>query len=362
MEEQEYITEPTWQLPPQLSTFAPEIDWVYDFIFWVSVVSFFAIIGAQVWFMFRYRRRPGVKAEPTGHSNVIELAWTFGPVPLLVLMFHWGFQAYMAEAIAPDDSINIRVRARQWAWQFEHYNGTAEDNEVHIPMGRPVRFIISSEDVLHSFFVPEFRIKRDAVPGMFSAIWVEAVPTPYHLDAHGERVEMGESERAEWDAAPVDRTRQWYHAQIFCTEYCGAGGSWDDYGGHARMLATVIVQRQQDWQAWVNDPPPPMDENGEPLTPVAWGEQLFAAKGCTACHQRVAGGPQLAGPSFWGLAGRQEQIQGEGAITADEAYIRHSILEPQAQIVEGFPPVMPSIRMSEQQLDALVAYIQTLHD
>lgn len=345
MDDQEYITTPTTQLPPQLSTLAPQVDWVYDFVFWVSVAFFVGIVGALLFFMWRYRRKPGVKSEPTGHANTLELFWTFAPLILLVLMFHWGFQTYIASAVAPDDSYTVRVRARQWAWEFEHPNGTTEDNELHVPAGRPVRLILSSSDVIHSFFVPDFRVKRDAVPGMFTSLWFEAI----------EREDV----TPEGDLTRPDATRVWYRNQVFCTEYCGAGGSWDDNAGHATMYAQILVQRQEDFEEWYAHPPPP-DCDGRPCTPVEWGEQLFSAKGCTACHQREEGGAQLAGPSFHGLFGRQERLVSGDMITVDEAYVRSSILEPRAQLVEGFNPVMPNIRFSEQQLDAMIAYLQTL--
>lgn len=348
MDDQEYITHPTTQLPPQLSTIAPQVDWVYDFIFWVSVAFFVGIVGLLVYFMWRYRRRPGVKSEPTGHANTLELFWTFAPLILLVLMFHWGFQTYIAGAVAPDDSYNVRVRARQWAWEFEHPNGITEDNQLHVPAGRPVRLVLSSSDVLHSFFIPDYRVKRDAVPGMFTSLWFEAI----------EREDL----TPEGDLSTPDRMRIWYRNQVFCTEYCGAGGSWGDNAGHATMYAQILVMRGPDFDAWVADPPPPMCGEGadaHPCTPVEWGELLFREKGCTACHSREEGGPQLAGPNLHGLFGRQERLL-SGEVTIDEAYVRESILEPRAQVVEGFNPVMPNIRFSQQQLDAMIAYLQTL--
>lgn len=349
MDENEYITHPTMQLPPQLSTSAPAHDWVYDFIFWVSVVSFVGVTAALLYFMWAYRRRPGYKAEPTGHHNALELFWTFSPLIVLVLMFHWGFQAYIAQATAPDDSYNVRVRGRQWAWEFEHPNGITEDNELHVPAGRPVRLIMSSSDVLHSFFVPDYRIKRDVVPGMFTSLWFEAI----------ERTDV----TPEGDLSTPDARRIWYRNQVFCTEYCGAGGSWGDNAGHATMYAQILVQRPEDFEEFITNPPPPMCGEGadaHPCTPAEWGELLFSQKGCTACHAREEGAPQLAGPSLHGLFGRQESLVGGETVTIDDAYVRESILEPRAQIVEGYNPVMPNIRFSQQQLDALVTYLQTL--
>lgn len=354
MQEQIYNTHPSAQLPPQLSTYAPGVDWIYDFIFWVSVVFFVGIVAFTLYFMWQYRRRPGVKAEPTGHHNALELFWTFAPLILLVLMFHWGFQTYIAGAVAPDDAYNVRVRGRQWAWQFEHPNGTTEDNVLHVPAGRPVRLIMSSSDVLHSFFVPEFRVKRDAVPGMFSTIWFQAIERD---DVQAVDDENNPIENV--DLGTVDPRRVWYNVQVFCAEYCGAGGGWGDNQGHATMYARIQVMHPGDFDDWLANPPPPMCGD-HPCTPPEWGENLFAEKGCTACHQRAEGGPQLAGPSFHGLFGRQEALTDGTSVTVDEAYVRQSILEPRAHIVQGFNPVMPNIPMSEQQMDALIAYLQTL--
>jgi cytochrome c oxidase subunit II len=339
--------EPSLQMPPQLSTIAPSVDWLYYFIFWVSVVFFVGIVGAMTYFMIRYRRREGVKPEPTGHHNALELFWTFSPLIILFMMFHWGFQDFMNSVIAPDDAINIRVRGRQWAWQFEQPNGVLEDNVVHVPAGRPVRLILSSDDVLHSFFVPDFRVKRDAVPGMFSMLWFEAISRP-EMDAVG-------------DDAPADPRREGYRSQVYCTEYCGAGGAWGDNGGHATMYAQIIVQRPADYAAWVANPPPPMCGDHE-CSGREWGEMLFASKGCTACHQVERGGAQLAGPNLYDVFGHEVALEGGTTVTADEAYILNSIREPRSQVVSGFSPIMPQIGMSDQQADALVAYIRSLSD
>lgn len=338
---------PSSQLPPALSTHAAGVDELFYFIFYVSVVFFVGIVGSMLYFMIAYRRRPGVKAEPTGHHNALELFWTFSPLILLFGMFHWGYTLYIEGAIAPDDAINIRVRARQWAWSFEHGNGVMEDNEVHVPAGRPVRFIISSEDVLHSFFIPDFRVKRDAVPGMFTSLWFNALERP--------DIDLG-------DTSTPSPLREWYRAQVYCTEYCGASGSWDIRSGHATMYAEVVVQRGEDYAAFLGmERRPPCPDGGEDCSDVDRGRGLFATKGCTACHQVEASGPTLAGPNFYGpFWGRSEPLTSGETVTIDEEYVRDSILHPRARVVAGYEPVMPSIRMSEPELDALVAYLQTL--
>jgi cytochrome c oxidase subunit 2 len=320
-------TTPSFQLPAQLSTFAPEIDWVYDFISIISLIFFVGIVGAMVYFMIKYRRRPGVKSEPTGHHNTLELFWTFSPLILLFMMFHWGWHGYISMSVAPDDAYNIRARASQWVWAFEHGNGVSETGEVHVPAGRPVRMIISSDDVLHSLFVPDFRVKRDAVPGMFTSLWFQAI----------------EPEGSEPDANHV-----LYDSQIFCTEYCGTS--------HSQMLAMLHVMRQSDFDTFLSVGPqlPP----GQ--TMEQWGEHNFNQIGCTSCHEP---GPahMHVGPDLRHVAGSTVELEGGTTVTADDAYIERSIRDPQAQIVRGFTGAqMSHFRLGDTQIQSLVAYINSL--
>ncbi|MBN8613766.1 MAG: cytochrome c oxidase subunit II [Deltaproteobacteria bacterium] len=346
-------TEPSLQLPAQLSTFAPEVDWLYHFIFWVSVVFFVGIVGSTLYFMVKYRRRPGVKSEPTGHHNTLELFWTFSPLIILFMMFFWGWQGFLQMAEAPDDAMIVRVRARQWAWTFEHPNGAIEDNEVHVPVDRPVRLVMSSADVLHSFYVPDFRVKRDLVPGMFTSLWFQAVQRdPGSVP----------------DDAEVDPNRVLYTSQVYCAEYCGAGGAWGPNMGHATMYALVHVQRDQDYQAFLRAPRPlPCpQENGTcavsetECSPEAAGSCLFGSKGCTACHQNQAGGPQLAGPTFVGLWGTQQQLTSGESVEVNEDFVRQSIMDPRSQVAQGYSPVMPQIQLTEPETNALIAYVRSL--
>lgn len=343
-------TEPSLQLPAQLSTFAPDVDWLFNFIFVVSLIFFVGIVGSTLYFMVKYRRRPGVKAEPTGHHNVLELFWTFSPLVILFLMFYWGWQGFMQVAEPPDDAIVVRVRGRQWAWGFEHPNGLTEDNQVHVPAGVPVRLVMSSTDVLHSFFVPDFRVKRDLVPGMFTSIWFQAIDT--------------ETVPAD---AEVDPERVMYTSQVYCAEYCGAGGAWGPNMGHATMYALVHVQREQDYRAFLGrgqQLPCPQEDGtcapGGECSEAASGGCLFASKGCTACHQNQAGGQQLAGPTFVGLYGTQQPLADGTSVEVDDDYIRQSILDPRSQVAQGFSPVMPQITLTEPEVNALIAYVHSL--
>ena len=218
--------EPTFQLPEQMSTSAPHIDNLYYFVYWLSVVLFVGIVGAMCWFAWAYRTRPGHKATPTPHNLVLELAWTIAPVPLLIALFHWGFQGYMDLSVAPAGAEEVRVRAFQWGWDFEYKTGES-DSKLHIPVGRPIKLVMSSNDVLHAFFVPGLRTKRDLVPGMYTSVWFEATK-PGQTD-------------------------------LFCAEYCG-GKSKDQNGqeldfaqfkGHWAMHSDVSIESEADYQKYL---------------------------------------------------------------------------------------------------------------
>lgn len=323
------MKEATVQLPRQMSTLAPGIDNMYYFIFWVSVVFFVAIIGTAIWCLFRFREDRHPNATPPGHHDVLELFWTFAPLLLLIPMFHYGFKGYVKAMVAPTESIEIRVRGKQWAWDF-YYPGDTEPSpgELVVPGHRPVKMNMSSQDVLHSFFIPEFRVKRDVVPGMYTSVWFEATALTSKYNAAENKVE-GE---------PIT---------LFCTEYCGTS--------HSQMLAKVHVVSEEDYAAFITgkDKPP----EGKPLAEV--GAELFAKNACNSCHT-VDGSP-LVGPTLKGVFGKSEAFEDGASVTVDENYIRESILQPQAKIVKGFAgKVMPPFVMKDWKVDALIEYIKTL--
>jgi cytochrome c oxidase subunit 2 len=332
----------TFQLPEQMSTVAPEIDWLYYFIYWLSVVLFVAIVGAMIYWAIKYRERKGHKAEPTGHNVPLEIAWTVAPIFILVFLFHKGFTQYMDLAVAPAGSMEIRVNAKQWGWEFVYPNG-GSDSELHVPVHKPVKLIMGSADVLHSFFVPALRVKRDVVPSMFTNVWFEAT----HVGTD----------------------------DIMCAEYCG-GRSKDASGnelpfaqmtGHWSMHSLLHVDTEEDFQKYligIGDKCAPYTVKGEPCPQsvlVAQGQSLYAKKGCVACHTTT--GAKLVGPSWKGIFGKEEATD-HGNVKVDEQYIRESILDPQAKIVTGFPPTMPAFRgqISDTEIYELIAYIKSLKE
>lgn len=316
----------TIQLPAQLSTLAAEVDWLYYFIFWLSVVFFVGIVGSMFYFVWRYRERASHKAKPTGHSTLLEIGWTCAPLVILFFLFHWGFEGYIASAVAPADAIDIRVRGMQWNWEFEHENGMLQMNELTVPEGRPVRLIMSSSGVLHSFFVPAFRVKQDVVPGRYTTLWFQ----------------------------PTEKGR----VQVYCTEYCGAPPGASGNVGHSAMMAVIDVVEVEKYERFLAEGP----AMPEGLTPAGWGEQLVGKYGCRTCHN-VDGVTKMPAPNFKGLVGRQETLVGGESVDVDRNYIRQSILQPQSQIVAGYQNIlMPPYRMPDKQIDAIFAYMKSLND
>jgi len=306
--------QPSFQLPAQMSTGAAGIDQLYYFIFWFSVVFTVAITGVMIYFIVKYKRRAGDKPEAPLDLTKLEIFWTVVPVFFIVVLFHIGFKVYIQNALASEGALEIRVRGKKWSWEFEYPNGSREPGELRIPVNRPVKLILSSDDVIHSFYVPGARWKKDAVPGMYSTV-------AFTPNAIGD-------------------------LQVFCAEYCGTS--------HSGMLATIKVVSEDDYKKYLEQV-----DRAPAIPPQQWGEQLFTKNGCTACHSRD--GSPSPGPTFKGLFHRKESITGGPQIDVDENYIRESILHPQAKIVQGYTNVqMPTFVLKDNQIDALIAYIKTL--
>mgnify|MGYP002629407539 FL=1 len=299
-------------LPDAMSTFAGEVDALFWFVFWTSTVLFAAVVGAKLYFMFRYKRKDETSVpEPVHESKILEMAWIVVPTVLVLFVFLWGFDVYLRMNTAPPDSYQITVRGKQWAWEFEYAEGVTTFTEMVVPVGRPVKLTMSSSDVLHSFFIPAFRVKQDIVPNRYSSVWFEATQT-------------GEF-------------------QIFCTEYCGTT--------HSGMLAKVRVVSEEDFASWIS-------EQSQDLPPEQLGAQLFAQ--CTACH--AVDGTVKIGPALNGIFGTQQKLSDGTSVLVDENFIRESILNPAVKVAEGFQPIMPAgySSMTPKQIDGLVAYIKSL--
>ncbi|TWT34819.1 Cytochrome c oxidase subunit 2 precursor [Blastopirellula retiformator] len=312
---------------PSNSVFAPEVDNLFDLIYWISAFFFVLIVAVMVYFVVMYRRRPGHSVQPSpSHNNVLEITWSVLPSFLLVLIFVMGFTGYMNIRTPPDDAYEIHVYAKKWSWLFQYPNG-AESSDLHIPVGRPVRFILESEDVIHNMFVPAFRTKMDCVPGRYNEIWVLAD----HSTGTGIKDE--------------DHEPTW----LFCAEYCGRD--------HSNMKAKVFVHETGDFDAWVAK----AANLYEGRTMAEVGELLYKRKGCISCHS--IDGTRKSGPSFKGGFGTAHKMADGSEVVMDENYIRESIRDPRAKVVAGYEPVMPvfpSSRLSDKDITAISEFIKSL--
>ena len=299
--------------PPAASTSAAEMDLLYLFI--VAVSAFFAVLVivlvAAFTIKFRRRRPDDVGADIHG-SLALELTWTFIPFVLSMVMFVWGAQVFFDLSRPPRNAMDLYVVGKQWMWKVQHPEGVREINEMHVPIGRPVRITLGSEDVLHDYSIPAFRVKMDAVPGKWTTMWFEAT-------------QVGTF-------------------PIFCAEYCGTK--------HSGMLAQVIVMTPQDYEAWL--------AGGRSTgSAVENGERLFTDLACITCHQ---GDATARGPSLAGLFGSTVALVDGRRVVADDNYLRESIMNSQAKVVQGYQPIMPAFQgmISEENLMQLIAYIKTL--
>ena len=308
----------TFWLPPQASTFAPSVDGLFYFILWVSIVSFLLCMGALTYFGLKYKRRQAF--EPTSNirgDHKLEIAWSVIPGLVLIVVFAWGLKGYMAMAVAPNDTLDIRVTASSWDWYFAYPDGEGTNEELVVPVGRPVRLIMTSTDVIHSLFIPAFRVKRDVLPGRYTTLWFEA-------------------------------TREGTYT-LFCTEYCGRL--------HSRMNKRVRVVSQAAYEEWLGTLEVTKPED---LTYAEWGAQLFSAYTCNACHS--VDGSRLVGPTVRGLYQSTREFTDGTSAVADEAYLREQILVPASKVTAGYPNAMPAYagRLSDEELHALVEYIKEL--
>jgi cytochrome c oxidase subunit 2 len=300
--------------PVEASTMAGKVDALYFFL--VAVSAFFVVLIAAlvIYFGIRYRRRAhaevGARVVP---ALTLEIAWTIIPLGLGLVMFGWGALVYFNQARPPAETLDVYVVGKQWMWKFQHLDGQREINELHVPVGRAVRLTGTSEDVIHSFFVPAFRMKADVIPGRYTTLWFNATRTGrYHL---------------------------------FCAEYCGTK--------HSGMVGTIVVMEPDEYQAWLSG-------GGGEGSLASQGQKAFQDLACITCHRTDGQG---RGPVLEGLFGRTVSLNGGQTAVADEAYLRESVLSPSAKVVAGFQPIMPTFQglVSEEQLLALIEYIKSLN-
>jgi len=298
--------------PERASTHAARVDALFIFLLVICGVAAVSIAVMVTVFAVKFRKskhRPAVQIEG---SNALEFAWTVAPLIFFLWFFVWGANVYFDGARAPRGSEEVYTVAKQWMWKFQHLDGQREINELHVPVGRDIVLNMVSQDVIHSFFVPAFRIKADVLPGRYTHVWFHATkPGRYHL---------------------------------FCAEYCGTM--------HSGMIGQVVVMTPSEYQAWL--------QGGAAAGSLAQsGEKLFQELGCITCHR---GDAQARGPNLVGLYGQPVKLADGRTVVADDSYLRESILNPTAKVVAGFQPIMPNFQaqLSEENVMALMAYIKSM--
>jgi cytochrome c oxidase subunit 2 len=291
------------------------VDNVFLYILVICIFLLGLITFLMVYFVIRYRREKHPQPADIEGSTWLEIIWTVIPTLIVLTMFYYGLTGFQFLKKVPEGAMAVKVVARQWSWLFQYENGI-QDTELRVPVGKPVKLILTSQDVIHGFYSPAFRIKQDAVPGMETHLWFQ--------------------------------TSQTGAFDVMCSQYCGLE--------HSHMLTKIVVLPEEEFTKWYQGKKVEMAAKGPPP-----GFQLYQQKGCFACHS-IDGSPRV-GPSFKGLFGKTEKVMTAGkeqTVVANEDFIRRFILEPNVVHIEGYPPIMPKIGMTDEELAALVDYIKSL--
>ena len=307
-------------LPPPESPTADTVDSVFKLILVISAFFFLLIVGLMVFFVIRYRRREGVEpGESTSHNTALEVTWTVIPIGVVLVIFYVGFDGYMDLRTPPSNAYEIRVSAKKWSWLFSYSNGYVSDR-LHVPVDTPIRLTMTSEDVIHSLFVPAFRIKMDLVPGKYTTAWFRA------------------RNAGEFD--------------LYCTEYCGTG--------HSDMLTKVVVHASGTFDEWLEEESNLLAR----MPPAEAGAEFYKRYGCAGCHSTDGSAKSGGGPSFKGIYGQTRQFSNASPGVVDDNYIRESILEPMKKIVEGYPGRMPTYKPQlgdrPEEISAIIEFIKSL--
>jgi cytochrome c oxidase subunit 2 len=311
-------TTKTFWLPEQASTFAAQVDGAFNLYYWISIFFFVLVIGLIALFVLRYKRkRPDQMASGQMiHNTLLETSWTVIPLLIVMGLFFIGMRGWWHMRIAPTNAITVDVVGMKWTWSFNYPQGFSNDTLV-VPVHEPVRLRVTSTDVIHGFYIPHFRTKVDVVPGRYQALWFEATKTGVF--------------------------------PVMCTQYCGTS--------HSYMWSAVKVVTREEYDAWLTEA---ASASGGNLPPEEFGATVYTKRGCNACHT-VDGAPGI-GPTWKGIWGHAVKLADGSTVTVDAAYVKQSAQDPASQVVEGFPPIMPSYKgiLSDAEIEAITAYIQSL--
>lgn len=306
-----------FMLPKQAATHASDVDGLLIFITLLTIFFFF-FNGALIFYAVRrWRRRSDDEVTPhITHDTRLELIWSIIPLIVVMGIFFWGFKGYVNAWVTPNDAIEIVVTGKKWLWEFEYPDGTRALNDLHVPVNKPVKLVMHSEDVIHSFFVPAFRLKRDVIPGRYTELWFTATEPGVH--------------------------------QVFCAEYCGRS--------HSDMLAKIYVDTPEQYEVFLREG----DEQVRQMPLKDLGKLVYENKGCATCHS--IDGTRGQGPSFKGIWGHAQKATDGKEYKVDADYIRQSILTPQAAVVQGFEPIMPTFQglLREREIMGVIEYIKSL--
>jgi cytochrome c oxidase subunit 2 len=301
-------------IPESASTESSHVDALYFYLSGVTVFFTLLIGGVITLFVVRYRRRtPFEVPRPIAGSHALETVWSVIPFVIAMSFFGWGASLYFRNSRPPENAIEVYVVGKQWMWKFQHSTGQREINELHVPVGKKIKLIMTTEDVIHDVYIPAFRIKADIVPGKYTSQWFEATkPGRYHL---------------------------------FCAEYCGMN--------HSLMGGWVVVMEPTEFDKWLGG-------NTDQRSTATSGQQLFQTLGCASCHGNTGEGGR--GPSLLGVYNSNVQLSTGQTVRGDESYIRESILNPQAKLANGYGPIMPTFQgvVNEEQIVQLLAYVKSL--
>ncbi len=304
-------------LPEQASSLASSFDYTFYVVYYLALFFFGGVMLAIIIFsLLHYRRAREERPPVIRESKLLELTWVIIPSILVIIVFTLGFKNYVKARVSPPPAYEIKVTGKQWLWQFEYPDGTTSVGELYVPVNRPIRLLMSSTDVIHSFYVPAFRLKYDVLPSRYTTMWFTAIKT------------------GDYD--------------IFCAEYCGTS--------HSGMLAKLHVVSQEEFDNWLASAGGPP----EGVSLAEYGAQLYQQFACFTCH--TTDGSKGIGPTFKGLFGKEEVLEDGTTVVVDENYLRESILDPKAKIVKGYPPVMPPYQgqLNDRQITALIEFIKTL--
>ncbi|MFM2124822.1 MAG: cytochrome c oxidase subunit [Acidobacteriota bacterium] len=307
-------------LPPQGSAYAATADGAFLTIYWLSVVLFWGVTLTALYFAWRYQYKPGRVTPHQTHNTTLEIAWSVIPLLICVGLFFIGMNGFMKYAVAPGDAMEVSVTGKQWLWEFTYPDGSKTINDLHVPVNKPVKLVMTSEDVIHDFYIPDMRIKMDVVPGRYTQIWFQPTVLGLHT--------------------------------FTCAEYCGKD--------HSGMKGNLTVDSDDDFAKFMVTGGTEWETYRDQNRWAEWGALQYARKGCNSCHS--VDGTGSKGPTWKGLFGKTESFADGSTAVVDAAYLEQSMLQPNAKVVKGFEPVMPTFQglLRNHEIKGLIAYIESL--